>query len=128
MSIYKTRIEPQLKMISLHFESGGSLAELARRLSVSPSTLRRCAAKHPELAEAINGAAACRREARDDEVENALFKRAVGFEQPDGKFSAPDVRAAIFWLRNRRPQEWSDKPAVSGVGTDLDLSETEQEL
>ena len=128
MSIYETRIAPHLKMISLHFKSGGTLAELARKLSVSPSTLRRCAAKHQELSELVNGTAACRREQRDDEVEDALFKRAVGFEQPDGKFSAPDVRAAIFWLRNRRPQEWSDKPAVSGAGGELDLSEIEQEL
>ena len=35
-----------------------------------------------------------------DEVENALRDKALG----------GDVRAIIFWLKNRNGDKWSDKP------------------
>ena len=66
----------------------------------------------------------------DIEVENALLKRALGYEYdevtremtyaPDGeptglavtkvvtKRERPDVTAQIFWLKNRRPDLWRD--------------------
>ena len=65
----------------------------------------------------------------DIEVENALLKRARGYEveetiteiyNADGverkhirkvkKHIPPDVTAQIFWLKNRRPDRWRDKP------------------
>lgn len=65
----------------------------------------------------------------DFEVENALLKRALGFNYeettteivnlPDGtqrkhikkvtKMVVPDTVAAIFWLKNRKPEQWKDK-------------------
>ena len=36
----------------------------------------------------------------DYEVENALLAKALG----------GDVTAMIFWLKNRRPDKWRDKP------------------
>jgi len=61
----------------------------------------------------------------DFEVENALLKRALGFEYEetetvfedvDGKpkkrikktikFIPPDTSACIFWLKNRKPNHW----------------------
>jgi hypothetical protein len=78
----------------------------------------------------------------DQEVENALLKRAIGFtyeetttdvEQiptsktdEDGnpiireivhtktvtKTALPDVTAQIFWLKNRRPDKWREKQDV----------------
>lgn len=64
----------------------------------------------------------------DMQVENALLKRALGYEyeetttevieQPNGnkrkqvkvtkKFMPPDTTAQIFWLKNRRPDRWRD--------------------
>ena len=61
----------------------------------------------------------------DIEVENALLKRALGYEydevtveqSEDGfkrrvttKQVLPDTTAQIFWLKNRRPDKWRDKP------------------
>ena len=62
----------------------------------------------------------------DIEVENALLKRALGYEyveerieksKRDGvkviqtvKQVVPDTTAQIFWLKNRRPDKWRDKP------------------
>ena len=70
-------------------------------------------------------------------MENALHKRAVGyeyeevtqeiFEMPDGtqrkhirktkKFIPPDVVAQIYWLNNRRPEKWRNKPTVEDKST-----------
>lgn len=66
----------------------------------------------------------------DVEVENALLKRALGYTYdevieeeetlPSGKSRSykrtvtkevpPDVTAQIFWLKNRKPAQWRDKP------------------
>ena len=64
----------------------------------------------------------------DREVENALFKRAVGYEYDEvkekyecgvltertitKKMVVPDTTAQIFWLKNRKPEEWRDKRQV----------------
>lgn len=78
----------------------------------------------------------------DCEVENALLKRALGYqyeetiteieEVPTGKLDSngkpimkqvkhikkitktalPDTTAQIFWLKNRRADRWKDKPTA----------------
>ena len=50
----------------------------------------------------------------DFEVENALLKRALGFEYEETEtvfedvdgFVPPDTSACIFWLKNRKPNHW----------------------
>ena len=82
-------------------------------------------------------------------VEDALLRRALGFQQKEiysedmidkktgeqletikrrivSKEIAPDVRALLFWLKNRCPQRWSEKYAENEF--DLDLDEDEQAL
>lgn len=69
----------------------------------------------------------------DIQVENALLKRALGYdyeevitEMEDGgngrqrkhirkitKHMPPDVTAQIYWLKNRRPDRWRDKPITA---------------
>lgn len=73
----------------------------------------------------------------DIQVENALLKRALGYdweettteiiENPDGskrkhvkkttRHVMADTLAQIFWLKNRRPDKWRDKPAVEDTTT-----------
>ncbi|WP_210319943.1 hypothetical protein [Camelimonas fluminis] len=69
----------------------------------------------------------------DANVAEALYRRAVGYSHPAVRISAaadgrhvaipyvrkypPDTTAAIFWLKNRRPAEWSDKQARELVST-----------
>lgn len=65
------------------------------------------------------------KEVVDYQVESALLKRALGYsyteimdeESEEGakhretvKQMAPDVTAQIFWLRNRRPDRWRNRP------------------
>ncbi len=60
----------------------------------------------------------------DTKVENALLRRAVGYEYTETrveesdkgskvieitKHLPPDTKAAIFWLKNRQPGRWSDR-------------------
>ena len=127
MSIYKTKIIPQTQVIFSHLSSGGSLEELAEKLGISITDLKHCIKTHRPLAALVSDAVNISRERDDDAVENALFRRAVGFEQPDGKFAPPDVRAAMFWLKNRRPDEWDEKNRNSSF-QNFELSELEEGL
>ena len=64
----------------------------------------------------------------DSRVVKSLFQRAVGYSCPDTKFAThegiitdtkefikhypPETTACIFWLKNRRPDEWKDTKEV----------------
>lgn len=95
-------IRERLPELAGMLNSGSSIAEATRFLGVSSSTLRRYRKQHPELDELFNR----RNSICDDMVEAALLKRATGYEDSNGKEIAPDVRAALFWLQNRRPKRW----------------------
>lgn len=72
------------------------------------------------------------KEVIDRRVENALLKRALGYEYVETtkeltdlglavtkqvtKQVAPDTTAQIFWLKNRKPQEWRDKKETEVTG------------
>lgn len=72
----------------------------------------------------------------DDLVEQSLFRRATGYsheavkiltvslgnnggsevqEVPYTEHYPPDTAAAIFWLKNRRPDEWREKIEHTGA-------------
>ena len=77
----------------------------------------------------------------DLQVENALFRRAVGYSydeevtervNQDGqevivsrkttrKTIPPDTAALIFWLKNRKPEEWKDKQIVDASIADENI-------
>lgn len=107
--------------------------QIAHNMGISSSTLRDWKNKYPAISAALKKG----KEVVDLEVENALLKRALGYsyeeivneESGDGwkrrvtrKFVPPDTGAAIFWLKNRRPDKWREKPeaaaAAEAVGDD----------
>ena len=115
--------------------------QLAAKMSISPSTLYDWKQKYPEISEALKKG----KEVVDIEVENALLKRAKGYEYVEEKIEvetnrrgqmvskkvvqtvkqiAPDVGAAAFWLKNRKPDVWRDRPN----GADDDAGQLEQLL
>jgi len=100
-------IRGQFPVIAAHLRDGGGESGLCRKLGVSRAELRRCRRDHPDLAE-LWRANRCEVAER---VEAALLRRATGYEEENGKEVPPDVRAAVFWLKNRRPDRWRD-----GVG------------
>lgn len=76
--------------------------EIASELDVSRSTLALWKARHPEFSDALR---AWKNQA-DDQVEHTLYRKAL----------AGDTTACIFWLKNRRSQEWRDKREVEHSG------------
>ena len=109
--------------------------QIAKNMGVAESTLRNWKNAFPEIAEALRKG----KEVVDREVENALFKSALGFMQKvkkpvrireveydpkSGKkiresekwvqveeevYIPPQVTAQIFWLKNRKPDQWREK-------------------
>lgn len=131
---YRDKVLPKWEMIGAWARSGLANTQIAKNIGIGTSTLSRFVDEQPELADWI-------RESREDAeiaVENALFKRATGYEyeevtkerKSDGdggnklvvtkkvlKQVAPDVGAAQYWLEHRAPNKWSRNP-VAGANID----------
>ena len=110
-------------MIAAHLREGGGESGLCRKLGVSRAELRRCRRAHPDLEE-LWRANRCEVAER---VEAALLRRATGYEELDGKVVPPDVRAAVFWLKNRRPDRWRDGAGVREPRNSADPELTDEE-
>lgn len=95
--------------------------EIAKFFEVSEQTLNAWKQSHPEFLESLKGG----KTLADAEVAAKLFHRATGYEHPEDdirtvngqivitptiKHYPPDTVAAIFWLKNRQPGRWRDKP------------------
>ena len=100
---YQNLIQPKLPEAAKLLNSGYSAAAVAGHLGISVTSLRRYRKLYPEFNELFEQ----RNSICDDMVEAALLKRATGYEDSNGKEIAPDVRAALFWLQNRRPKRWT---------------------
>lgn len=96
---------------------GATDKELAEFLGVSESTLNLWKKKYPEFSLSVNRA----KMMVDARVAETLYERALGYSHPETQVSnckgkivytklvkhyPPDVKAQIFWLRNRRPDLW----------------------
>lgn len=79
--------------------------QIAANCGITATTLYDWKNRFPEISEALKKG----KEVVDYEVENALLKKAMG----------GDVTASIFWLKNRRPDKWRDKPG-QGAGDTKD--------
>ena len=109
--------------------------QIAHNMGISRATLYEYKKNYPEISDALKRG----KEVVDILVENALLKRALGyeyqetveeiFETPDivdvngkprqrkhikrvTKVALPDTTAMIFWLKNRRPDVWRDKHEI----------------
>ena len=124
---YITHVAPRLLEVEAWARNGDIEKTIAEKLGVAYSSFNDYKTKYPELVEALKKG----KEVVDIEVENALLKRAMGYKytettqeqvkNPDtGEYElvvtktvtkeiAPDTTAQIFWLKNRKPQEWRDK-------------------
>ena len=96
---------------------GATNRVLAARFGVARSTIDEWIAKHPEFAEAVRQG----RDVADSVVIESLFTRATGYDRKAEKVFLyrgeprtatytrhvpPETAACIFWLRNRRREEW----------------------
>lgn len=101
--------------------------QISSNLGISTSTFYEYQKKHSEFSETLKKG----KEVIDYEVENALLKRALGYEfeektyetrwdESQGRFRevltkkvrkevVPDTTAQIYWLNNRKPKQWKNK-------------------
>ena len=99
---------------------GATNEDLGAFFGVTRRTIDNWIAAHAEFAEAVRSG----RVMADMRVVRCLYERATGWRQTnertvmhDGKEKVlknvvnhpPDVRACIFWLRNRRRESWGDR-------------------
>ena len=115
--IDQEKISGMLPEISQWRKDGLSLDAVAQKLGISRRSLKRCAASSAALAQALAEKApekALTFTGDPAEVEAALFRRATGYCDADGKVVQPDVRAAIFWLQNRCPEIWQKSGVLPG--------------
>ena len=123
--------------------------QIAHNAGIHPDTLSDWQKRFPVISDALKRGKA----PVDIQVENALLKRALGYEYEEvtteitetpyidrrgkervrkqkhvkktRKIVLPDTTAQIFWLKNRRPDKWRDKreEAVSIHNADPNLAE-----
>lgn len=109
---------------------GLSNEQIAHNMGISKDTLYTWQKRFPDFSDALKRG----KEVVDREVENAMLKRALGYEYEEvtqelvtdkdtgvtemrvtkrvTKQIVPDVTAQIFWLKNRKPSDWRDRREI----------------
>ena len=125
---YQEWLEPEgLLKIEGWARDGLTDEQIAHNMCISPSTLYEWKNAYSEFSESLKRG----KEVVDRQVENALLKRALGYEYEEvsekyelgilterkvtKKQVVPDTTAQIFWLKNRKPSDWRDKPEGESV-------------
>lgn len=121
--------------------------QIAHNMGIRRKTLYEWKKKYSDIRNALK----INKEIADIEIENALYKKAMGFVATDivyerqyneqkGKYELmpvkkterdvpPDTTAQIFWLKNRKPDVWSDRKDVTLNGKVNTVAEmTDEEL
>lgn len=106
---------------------GATDAELADAFGVTEKTINEWKKAHVEFSLSLKKGKLL----ADAEVAAKLFHRATGYEHPEDDIRAingeivitptikhypPDTTAAIFWLKNRQPAKWRDRPEAEQSG------------
>lgn len=115
-------LEPEgLTLLEGWARDGLTEEQIAHNCGINRASLTRWKKRFPEFAQALRKG----REVVDYEVENALLKRALGYEYTEVtreetdkgekrretvKLEPPNVTALLFWLKTRRPDKWQGQP------------------
>lgn len=128
---YDTHVVPYLDRIPSWRRQGLTERQVAKRLGIGYSTLSLYKNKNVELLEALKKG----KEELIEELEDSLYKRAMGFEyeevetwieEVDGvqkkrikrvkKQALPDTGALAFALKNLSPNKWRDRHDIAEIG------------
>lgn len=93
---YETHVAPRLGEVADWVRNGATEREIAERLDIAMSTFCEYKKGFSEFSEVLKKT----RDTVDGDVENALLLNAL----------KGNITAQIFWLKNRRPKLWRDKP------------------
>lgn len=120
--------------------------QIAHNMGIGIATLYKYKNKYPEIDEAIKRG----KEVIDVEVENALYKKCLGYnvkvkkcfkvknvkynengrkieeneeivEKEEEVHIPADTTAQIFWLKNRKAKEWRDKISYENENNDVNV-------
>ena len=133
-SKYESIVKPKLIVIEGWARNGLTIEQIAKNLGISKVTFYKYMNEQVELSEHLKKG----KEVIDIEVENALLKRALGYKYNEvikelfmdketgeeklkvtkvvTKEVVPDTTAQIFWLKNRKPEDWRDKKDINHSG------------
>lgn len=125
---FKPEFVEQAKKLAM---LGATDREIASFFGITEVTLNRWKATNEEFCSSIKVG----KEVADDRVEQSLYRKATGYSFDSEKIFQyegapvrvqcvehvpPSDTAAIFWLKNRRKDEWRDRHDVQhGVDSDL---------
>ena len=95
------------------YKYGATDKQVAEDIKVCEDTIHNWKKKHPKFFESLKE----QKRFADGDVEEALFKRAKGYEKEvikdngnlEEKHYPPDTTACIYWLKNRQPDKWTDR-------------------
>lgn len=109
-----------IKQAEILCRLGATDKELAEFFEVEETTINNWKIEHPEFFESLKNG----KNEADELVEKSLFQRAKGYsheavkifnhegqalEVPYTEHYPPDTTACIFWLKNRRREQWRDR-------------------
>lgn len=113
-----SKLTPELiENVEILARRGLNDSELIEALGISNFTFYRYIKEEPKFSNALKKG----RHKSLSNVENALFKAAIGFEYEEEvvnkqgdvvslkKYAQPSITAQIFILKNRLPKYWKDK-------------------
>lgn len=105
--------------------------QLAHNMGIACSTLYEWKKKYAEISEVLKKT----KDVVDKEVENALYKSAMGYDYEEvteqrrfdratgeykmvvterkKKHQPPNTASIIFWLKNRKPEVWRDRQEIT---------------
>lgn len=130
------QVKDKLILVEGWARDGLTDEQISKNLKISVQTFYTYQKKHLEFFESLKKG----KEVVDYEVENALLKRALGYEYDEITFEygkeikrirkqvIPDTTAQIFWLKNRNPEKWRDKQDVTFTEEIEDISETDSDI
>ncbi len=125
-----------LLKLSAWARDGLTEEQIAQNMRIHRDTLNEWKKRYSDISDTLKRG----REVVDIQVENALLKRALGYEYKEvsekyengiltekkvtTKQVVPDTTAQIFWLKNRRRERWQDRPqdyVPSGGDSDTEV-------
>lgn len=121
-------MKDKLLLVEKWARDGLTEAQICKNLDISTNTMDEYKKNHPEFLVALEKD----KEVLITEIENALIKRALGFEYDETKtyikiengkkvtytektkkYCAPDTVACALILKNKDKENWFDNPQVS---------------
>lgn len=101
--------------------------QIAKKIGISKQTFYDWQKRYPDFSDSLKKG----KEIVDRQVENALLKKVLGYSYKEcteitdaegnvstkiiTKYVIPDTTAQIFWLKNRKPNEWREKQEVKQI-------------